>query len=559
MALLATLLIVMVLYVLVVVSLTRSDMILSVTSRARQKLQNEYLAQSGLNKMIEQVNLDPDWLSHHLRSTPTPPGVIPAEAQELVLTPEAPPIYLWAEPGANSHTFALIAQCGRHSVSQRRQAQVNLADEIIPTVFSVQDNPAGLLNLKAYSYQTQTWSPLLPPQSMKWNGTQPELETQSGNPLYVRDLAGSCADTEGNLYALPRNETGLSPWVYRYNLNSQTWYLLPPFDIPSAYSVGGLCVLDQKLYVAVNLEGPTSQGHLLCLEEPEQAGQSFDPTTHTWSAASASTWQKVCDFPAVHSSEFPPFASQLEPVHEYPHPMVEACAGGGAIYLARVQATASFEPRFWRWDGQQWALLPHCPAQHYQQTRKGMAILDDSQTPFRLTGLQCDEEGVLYTGMTPLRRTQLELPALYKFEPSRPVGDFLEGTWKSAGLACPDAPELSQPNSLLDLDSLAGNGQSLFVKIHSADSPAGDPVVSIDPSGTVTSGLLSGSQLLYRVDTAPLDSQPGQALSPPDAQRPTLQGSDLVYSPGDPAAGLKIVAAGGHNTGRKVARVVSWY
>lgn len=96
MALLATLLIVMVLYFLVVVSLTRSDMILSVTSRARQKLQNEYLALSGLNKMLEQVNLDPDWLRHHLQSSPTLPGIIPSAAQELVLTPEAPPIFLWA-------------------------------------------------------------------------------------------------------------------------------------------------------------------------------------------------------------------------------------------------------------------------------------------------------------------------------------------------------------------------------------------------------------------------------------------------------------------------------
>ncbi|MBS2037946.1 hypothetical protein JST97_23370 [bacterium] len=517
-ALVASLFVALLLYFLVVVCLSRADMLRQVTIRSRQKLQNLHSAEAGLHWMIEQIQTGPNWVKDHNRQ----------HAYTLQLSSDAPVVRCWVDAGASSDRLTLMASCGTGAAEQIRRAQVVLRDEVATKVL-IRKTPAG--PLKLYSTSDQSWSDQPEPPPMFWEASDAQLEPSTSFSVGFQD--GGCADNDNNFYCIGEFRGHES--IYRLNSREQKWYVLPaPLPVQPRQLVG-LTFWKNKLVALVQPLGVVgSEASCWALENPGSQGRT-PVSGDSWSGKVDQSWTSVCAMPGVQSDEFPP--SILGGGSNYA--VESVCSAGDALYCCRVaimpyipveEGGSGPDPyafRYWRWDGQQWGMLPPFPQHVYGLNGPRLEHLDESTTSMVPAEMQGDEAGFLYMVAAPTRRDQCEMPTLFKFEPSQQKADdvHLDGIWKSCGLNCSKPDYLRNPGGRLSISAMAGNGRALFLYrfVNHADGEIQDS--SLD-----------------RVDLGPLNSEPVRSV-------PMSLGS------------IQLLGCGGETsqTGRKVVSVISWY
>lgn len=541
-ALATTMLVVGMIYFTVLMSLTRSDLLMGQARQQRQALHRGYLATSGLNWGLEQANFTVGWPDTYTLGA-SPAGVIPTGAALHRSDPRADETAVWMERVGSTETFLLHSQVGTGSAAVRRTAQLDRDLPMSYTVFVAQASAEAVLNLKYYGHSARDWTVIKPPPRVDWTASP----VQQYGGAYHYEQARASADGAGQLYmtfhGVSEAPTGMELW--RYSLPDDTWYLLPQLKDRSnsviTRGVAGICRLGGDLVVVVNRDDPAPD-EVYRLAGAETAGKRFDfaarshtPVTPDFpDGPPTGSWQFVSEVPAVEADDYPGAPAGPARVNDI-------TANGNDLLISRSYtgtSTVDITTRYLRYAVAEnvWEKYPRLPLRCYLYRNNRIELGETGCLPrFPSTGVNVDQEGNLYVNYSPgVRTAQRELPTLYKFEEVR--RHPLRGVWKLATVQLTPAQLLA---SRLGYSGVASNLRQLFIAMR------GD-----------------GDLRLYAVPTGPLAEASDTLLPPPDneAAAAVVAGNLQTTGSGDPGE-FRVVAAGGRllPAARSVFRLVSWY
>ena len=247
--LLATALVVVLIYALMILSMANSHRTLAVTKESRARLQADALARGGLAYGLDQLRHTPGWDTAHTGE---------AAAEEVVVDPAAPHVKVWLQPTAKADLFELRASCQAVSTA----ASFQRVPRVDAVVYAATESPGGdpvISELRA-----GTWSNL--PSPPDWYWTAPT--TPKALPRFARQVVRLRADGNGNLYLLaglaspvgsarePDDLDGYS--LMLFDRTAGAWKLLPPLP-PTVFAANGSPVsgYDKRQITALTSDGTT--------------------------------------------------------------------------------------------------------------------------------------------------------------------------------------------------------------------------------------------------------------------------------------------------------------